>query len=541
MNWNRQTIALLAITMCLPSTLTFSAGHTDPLVVVTRDGAVRGVAGPGVRVWKGIPYAASPAGARRWMLPARPERWSGIRDASRYRSACPQVVRFALTEASDDEDCLYLNVAVPSTAPTGSNGHAVFIWIHGGAYVGGGANLYPLEYLARQANIIVVSINYRLGALGLMPHPAFEAAHNGGLGFEDQRLAMRWVQENIAAFGGDPRNVTIAGESAGASSVCMHLIAPERTAGLFHKAIIQSVACAIRQRTVAEGYAAGLALADAVGCRNDADALACLRRVPLAQLLEAQTALAARMSRAFSPSVGSVSVPRQPIDALASGQFVQVPLINGGTRDEMRLYVGYDHVGGAPVTPQNYAEKLRAIYGDKADRVLARYPLSAYSSAPSALGTAMSDFMPGGALSNCLFLHTARLAAPHVPIYQYEFTDSAAPPVMPDPGFEMGAVHSSELPYQFPNFSNKSVFDGPDLGPASQRLADQMAAYWGAFARSGRPQVDGLPAWKRFRSERAVFQLDPERLGDFDAGRAHHCDFWRQLYPRSFARRALSP
>lgn len=534
-------IALLAIAALPLSTPAVATANTDPLVVVTRDGAVRGIAGANVHVWKGIPYAASPAGERRWTLPVPPQRWSGVRNAAQFRSACPQVVRFALTEASDDEDCLYLNIAAPTTPPTGPNGHAVFIWIHGGAYVGGGANLYPLEYLARQANIIVVSINYRLGALGLMPHPAFDAAHNGGLAFEDQRLAMRWVQENIAAFGGNPRNVTIAGESAGASSVCMQLIAPERTAGLFHKAIIQSVACAIRQRTVPEGYAAGLALGEAVGCRNDADALACLRRVPLATLLAAQTALAARMGRAFSPSVGSLTVPRQPIDALASGQFAKVPLINGGTRDEMRLYVGYDHVGGAPVTPQNYAERLRAIYGDHAERVLTQYPLAAFPSAPSALGTAMSDFMPGGPLSNCLFLHTARLAAPQVPLYQYEFTDPAAPPVMPDPGFEMGAVHSAELPYQFPNFSNKSVFDGPDLALPSQRLADQMAALWGAFARTGRPQVDGLPIWKPFRSERDVYQLDPQRLGAFDAGRVHHCKFWRQLYPESFARRAVNP
>lgn len=512
-----------------------SAHASDALVVTTSDGQVRGTLGNGVREWKGIPYAAPPTGARRWAMPAPPAPWSGIRDASRFGSACPQVVRFALTEASDNEDCLYLNVAVPATPLRGANKRAVLIWIYGGAYVGGAANLYPIDYLARMANIVVVSINYRLGVFGVMPHPAFEAAHNGGLAFEDQRRAMRWVQQNIAAFGGDLGNVTIAGESAGASSVCIHLTSPKQSAGLFHKAIIQSVACTFRHRSVTEGYQAGLALAQAVGCADAATALECLRSKPVAQLLAAQTALAARMNRAFAPSVGSDSVPQQAVDAFISGNFVRVPIINGGNRDEMRLYVGYDAVAGVHVTPDNYLERLKASYGDNAAAVQARYPLAEFPSAPSALGTVKSDYMPGGPLSNCLFLHTAQLASRHVPVYQYEFTDRAAPPVMPDPGFELGAVHSAELPYLFPKFSNKSVFDGPDLAPGPQRLSGQMIAYWGAFARSGRPQVRGLPAWNRFRSEKAVLRLDPDKLGEFDAGAAHHCEFWRKLYPQALA------
>jgi para-nitrobenzyl esterase len=517
--------------------LSLAAGvhASDALVVTTADGQVRGTLGNGVREWKGIPYAAPPTGARRWAMPAAPASWSGIRDTSRFASACPQVVRFALTEASDNEDCLYLNVAVPIAAPHGANKHAVLIWIYGGAYVGGAANLYPIDYLARMANIVVVSINYRLGVFGVMPHPAFEAAHNGGLAFEDQRRAMRWVQQNIAAFGGDPGNVTIAGESAGASSVCIHLTSPKQSAGLFHRAIIQSVGCTLRQRTVAEGYRAGLALAEAVGCADVATALECLRGKPVPQLLTAQTELAARMNRAFAPSVGSDSVAQQAADAFTSGNFVRVPIINGGNRDEMRLYVGYEAVAGVHVTPENYPAKLRESYGDNAAAVQARYPLTDFPSAPSALGTVKSDYLPDGPLNNCLFLHTAQLASRFVPVYQYEFTDRAAPPVMPDPGFELGAVHSAELPYLFPNFSNKSVFDGPDLAPGSQRLAGQIISYWGAFARNGRPQVRGLPAWNRFRSDKAVLRLDPDKLGEFDAGAAHHCEFWRKLYPRALS------
>lgn len=143
----------------------------------------------------------------------------------------------------------------------------------------------------------------------------------------------------------------------------------------------------------------------------------------------------------------------------------------------------------------------------------------------------MSDYQPNGILANCGFLETARRASRHVPVYEYEFTDRAAPPVMDDPGFELGAVHSAELPYLFPHFSNTMRLDGPDLAPGSARLAAAMVRYWSAFAHRGRPQVSGLPAWPRFRSARDVLQLHPDALGVFDAGTAHQCVFWQSLYP----------
>jgi para-nitrobenzyl esterase len=234
---------------------------------------------------------------------------------------------------------------------------------------------------------------------------------------------------------------------------------------------------------------------------------------------------------AFAPAVGSVTLPRQGADALAAGDFLRVPLINGGNRDEMRLYVGYDVAAGKRVTPANYLEKLGAIYGAAAAAVASEYPLAAYSSAPAALGTALSDFMPGGGLSNCLYLRGGRLAARHAPVFEYEFADRGAPPVMPDPGFELGAVHAAELPYQFPHISHTYKVDGPDLSSPAERLAGQMLAYWSRFAHSGSPQADGLPAWKRYTSEAAVFRFDAGELGAFDATAAHHCVFWQRLYP----------
>lgn len=504
------------------------------LIVSTRNGAVHGIAGEGVREFRGIPFAAPPVGELRFAPPAPPASWPGVLDATRVRDACPQARRFNLTEASDVEDCLHLNVAVPTTPHAGPR--PVLVWFYGGAFVGGSTRLYPLEFLARESDLVVVSVNYRLGPLGFMAHPAFAAEANGGYALEDQRAALRWVQQNIAAFGGDPGNVTIAGVSAGAASVCMHLIAPERTRGLFHRAIIQSAGCTAPQRGLAEGSRTGLEVARLVGCNDPATALACLRRKPVMELVDAGTTAAGADYRAFMPIYGNGTVPQPSDAAFARGEFVRVPILNGGTSHEMRLYVGYEVAAGASITRDNYADRLRLLYGEHTPQVLDAYPVDRYSSPPTALGTVMSDYMPAGGLSGCLFLRTAWLAADHVPVYQYVFADPDAPPVMPDPGIELGAVHTAEMPYQFPGFSNTSVHDGPPLAPPQRELARAMIGYWSAFARSGVPARAGLPAWKEFGASRQALRLQPGALGMFDAGAAHQCALWERLYPQALSR-----
>jgi para-nitrobenzyl esterase len=513
----------------------------DPSLVVTASGPVQGFAHDGVREYRGIPYAAAPVGNLRFELPAPVQPWTAVRKATAYGSPCAQVARYGLTEASDAEDCLFLNVAVPKiagpkaagpkVAGQGGKPLPVLVWLHGGAFVGGSGTLYPLDYLARRGQMVVVSVNYRLGALGFMTHPAFGAAHNGAYALEDQRQALRWVQHNIAAFGGDPANVTLAGESAGAASVCMHLFAPKQSAGLFHKAIIQSAGCTVPLRTVTESQSTGLKLAALVGCDKLAEALDCLRSKSAKTLAEAGYQVAGTELMAFAPTVGLDSQPKQGREALASGDFLHMPMINGGNRDEMRLYVAYQVASGGAVTAANYADQLGAIYGTHAKAVEARYPISQYASAATALGTAMSDYMPGVGLNYCVFLKMADLAKAWTPVYQYEFADRAAPLVTDYAGFEMGAVHSAELPYFFPNFSNKAKLDGPDLAAPSQRLAEQMVAYWSAFVRTGKPSAPGAPDWAPYQSGASVLRLVPGATGTFNAGAEHNCSFWRGLYP----------
>jgi para-nitrobenzyl esterase len=512
------------------------AGSADPTIVHTDTGAVRGLREDGVLAFKGIPYAASPSGALRWKPPQAPAAWSGIRDTTQFGPGCPQLARYGLTEAGYNEDCLSINVTVPPAhnMPAGAK-RPVIAWIYGGAFVGGSTAIYPLAHMALSGDEIVVSFNYRLGVFGFMASSAFARDSDGSYGLADQRAALRWIQRNIAAFGGDPNNVTVAGESAGAGSICMHLVAPTETTGLFSKAIIQSANCSQQLRTLDEADRVGEKVAKLVSCAPGAGQLACLESKSVKDMLDAASTVAGSDIMMYVPSVGASGVPEQPRAALKAGRFVHVPIINGGNRDELRLYVAYALQSGGKVTRENYADMLRTAYGDKTDRILAEYPPSAYSSPAAAIGTVMSDYRPDNGLNNCGFLETGKLASAHGPVFQYEFADRDAPPVTENPGFEMGAVHSSELPYQFPGFSNTTRLDGPPLKPGSQRLATVMMAYWTSFAATGAPSARQSPVWTPFVSAARVMRLEPGKTGFFDAGAVHHCAFWRLLYPANFS------
>jgi para-nitrobenzyl esterase len=490
---------------------------------------VQGVASDGFIHFKGIPYAQPPVGPLRWSPPEPAPAWEGVLDASAYRSICPQPERYGIKESSLNEDCLHLNVTVP--AGEAQAPRPVIVWIHGGAFVGGSSALYDLEELARTGDAVVVSMNYRVGVFGVMAHPGFAPDSNGGYGLLDQREALRWVQRNIAAFGGDPDNVTLAGESAGGAGVCMHLLAPEQTQGLFHKAIVMSAGCVTPLPTVEAAMEIGNQVAKLVGCETGTEGLECLRSKPVKDLLDAGTVVAGDSILTFMPNVGTDTVPLPGAQAFPAGKFVQVPVIMGGTRDELRLYVAYAVQAGQKIDAENYADLLLDTYGDHAERIIARYPLSNYSSAATALGSVWSDFRSDVGINHCIYLETAKLARAHAPVYQFVFSDRDAPPVTANPGFEMGAVHSSELPYLFPGYDNTREMAGPELAPASKALAQQMLEYFTSFARTGKPEASGAPVWEPYIQEDRVLNLEPGKTGYFNASEAAQCDFWKTLYP----------
>jgi para-nitrobenzyl esterase len=518
-----RALALLLALLCAAPVAAQSAPQGE--VITIASGKVEGFVRNGVLEFRGIPYAAPVSGEARWSMPQPAAPWTGVLPAMHFGGACPQAARYGLTERSDEENCLTVNVSLP-TAKAAKR--PVLVWIHGGAFVGGAASLYRLDRLAKGMDAVVVSVNYRLGVFGFMAPPAGTSGAGHVLGLEDQRLAMRWVNANIAAFGGDPENITLAGESAGAASVCMHLEAPEQTKGLFHRAIIQSGACATPLRTLAQAETFTAKVAHEAGCAD----LACLKTIDPQALIAAGTRASSGELLAFAPFTGGPTQPRATMDALQTGQFLHVPVLNGFTRDEMRLYIGYDVQGGAKITPETYPAMVRAIYGDKADKVLARYPLKPGEHPAETLGSLMTDFMPGLGITHCVMLESGRLLG----AYQWEYADRTAPvrgvsiPISPEPGFNLGAVHSAELNALFPNFSNTSAMSAPDLSPASQELADLIVTTWAAFLR-GNPTPQQWPATRPGQVMR--FEVGPIR--PVDAWAEYSCDFWRAEYPAFFS------
>ena len=495
-------------------------------VVTTTSGKVEGFIRNGALEFRGIPYAAPVAGDARWNLPQPAAPWTGVLPAMHFGGACPQAARYGLTERSDEENCLTLNVSLPTAkAPK----RPVLVWLHGGAFVGGAASLYRLDRLAKGMDAVVVSVNYRLGVFGFMAPPAGTSGAGHVLGLEDQRLAMRWIKANVASFGGDPENITLAGESAGAASVCMQLMAPEANKGLFHRAIIQSGACGTPLRTLPQAEAFAAKVAKEAGCSD----LACLKAKDPQALIAAGSRASKGELLAFAPFTGNPTVPRPTLEALKAGEFLRVPVLNGFTRDEMRLYVGYDVQGGAKITPETYPAAVRAIYGDKADKVLARYPLKPGEHPAETLGSLMTDFMPGLGITHCLMLESGRLLGQHTPVFQWEYADRTAPvrgvsiPISPEPGFNLGAVHSAELNALFPNFSNTAAMTAPDLGPASQDLADLIVSTWSAFIRC-------TPLGKDWPST-TVMRFDIRNVRPRDLWSEYQCDFWRSEYPAFFS------
>jgi para-nitrobenzyl esterase len=518
--------ALAALTLTAAGATAARAGvavKDSAPVATTNDGAVRGTTVGTVNEFLGVPYAAPPVSSLRWRPPAAAARWHGVRDATQFGPSCPQATEKNpfLPPGPISEDCLYLNVYTTASHPSGHR--PVLVWIHGGGLVQDGARNYDGSKLAADG-AVVVTINYRLGALGFLAHPALASRPGGSAGnygLMDQQAALRWVQRNIAQFGGDPRNVTIAGQSAGGLSVLAQMVS-SGARGLFQRAIVQSGTFALTQRPLATAEAAGEKFANSVGCTDQT--AQCLRAAPVSDLVS--------NFGVEIPGVVDGSVLTQSIGtALAHGQFARVPVINGITHDEELLFVaglgltvsqGTNIPLAAPLSSSaNYQTDIVQALGVsdvRATAIANEYPLSAYPSPVVAFSLLVSD-----ASFACPALQVDRwTAARGLPTYAYQFNDDNAPLNIVGSGLGL-STHGTELPYLFdqPNAPFPAM-----LTAGQQALAASMRAAWTSFAASGNPSTHALP-WPSIGNGTKVLSFVPSQsqvTTNFAA--AHHCSFW---------------
>ena len=540
--------ALLVLASCAggadtPGDSDRSDGGPPSSVVTTTGGKVRGVLGEGaggnVETFYGIPYAAPPVGDLRWRPPQPPEPWTGVRDGGRRGRPCPQEGVLAV---GSSEDCLFVNLS----RPAGEAGRAgrklpVLVWIHGGAFVAGSANSFDLSALAANGPALVVAVNYRLGALGYLATPELNEESGGQAGsyaVADLVAALKWVRDNAAAFGGDPGNVTVFGESAGSLNICSLIAAPPAR-GLFHRAILQSGPCAWPLPTMQEAERNGTEFARALGClgqdpaaRPPADeVLRCLRGKSIQEIMEAGGGAQPAILDAllWAPAVGGRTQPLPALEAVDAGTAADVPILIGTVRDEGR---GFTTVwtGTQPVTDAMVDEIVRSKVPERADAVLAAYP--AGSAQPrERLARIITDYV-----FTCPTIRSAYVfsAVGDMPVYLYEFDIPGFGPVAD--GVATGATHGTEVGYLFP-------IDSPDAPstPQERELSSAMIDYWFRFAATGDPNkvpdglgdTERLPTWPRWDAVRADrgepdrLALEPgaieQRAGLFGD---HHCDVW---------------
>ena len=519
--WIRRLGFLLGAGAVLAATLSPTAGsaaertsggdRSHDLVMATDKGVVRGTIKGNVREFLGIPYAAPPVGELRWQPAREHARWRGVLDATQFGSPCPQVAG-PFGPGSTNEDCLFLNVYTPTRLDRDDRLPVMF-WMHGGALVSGAGSLYdPTSLVAH--GVVVVTINYRLGALGFLAHSALSAlpgGASGDYGLTDQQEALRWSQRNIRRFGGNARNLTIFGESAGGLSVHAQLASP-LARGLFTKAITESGAYSMVQQSLTQAEAAGSQYAAALGCGDQT--APCLRALPVASLL-------AKQARIYNPNVDGRVLPQSIGPALASGQFNRVPVIEGTNHDEWRLFVALTElVTRHPLAAADYEtaieQTLPGISPPFAHTLATVvYPLSTYGGNPSiALGALGTD-----AIFACNARTALRSMSGFISARQYEFGDEAAPAAL-TVSFPLGAYHGAELQYLFAGT--------PPFTADQRRLSAAMTRYWTQFAKTGSPNSEATPAWPAYDavSERlqSLVTPAPVPVGGFAA--EHRCDVW---------------
>ncbi len=528
------------------------ANAAGKLVVTTQEGRVKGFLDNGVAEYLGVPYATPPVGSLRWKPSKKHEPWTNVLQAKAYGPQCAQVTTLGLFAgpANNNEDCLYLNVFTPNVNPAANEKLPVIVWIHGGGNIDGASDGYDGTKLAAQGHTVVVTINYRLGVLGFLAHPAIDAEGHpfANYGILDQQLALKWVKRNIAQFGGDKNNVTLGGQSAGSLDTQVNMVSP-LAAGLFHRAIWESGIQEPAPLQFAE--ASGTAFATAAGCGSGADKATanCLRGLTVAQIMAVQ----GTESASFYPTGNGVVADGQIIPAngiraaFAGGQFNHVPVISGSTHDEGNFGLAITEYYKNPrvaFTAADFKNFVTSSYTGNAgpagspppypagtvNKVLARYPLYAYATPQLAMDAVATQ---GSVNFACPTRKILKSIANQVPVYAYEFDDQTAPFYFPKmPGFQALAYHTSDIQYLFPLWHGGASGISHPLNKKQQTLSDQLVAAWANFAWTGNPNGQGNSPWPRYRlnPDKAYYLSENipvlSTMSDAEYAAANKCDLW---------------
>lgn len=509
--------------------LLISGCGSDPLVE-TPFGVIEGKRNGAVTEYLGIPYAEPPVGELRWADPQPLAPWPGVLQAKTKGNACTQYA-VGLPAFYPREDCLTLNIWVPNT----DGPHPVMFWVHGGAQMAGSSN--ELQYdgakLAAAQNVVVVTVNYRLLVSGFFALPAMGGgeALSGNQAIKDLVAALQWVHEGIAAFGGDPDNVTVFGESAGSTNTCALLATPktQQPVKLLHRVIMQSGACdTLGVMTLAEAQQIGADLLQKLGCIDSDEPLQCARALPIETIRDEVkanlfTAFGWRLDE-WPFRIGLVVdgdlFPKDPLSLLAEDSRGETPVLLGTNKDEGSLFAGFL---AHPDDASGYREFMALRYPGQGADIVSRYPFEDYVSAGQAHADARGDL-----IMKCPTLNMARTYSQHSAVWMYSLEQDVQSVVMgmASLGFksnppELGTFHSADVGYlfEFPLLSGL-------IRPSDQRTRDLFQQAWGNFARTGNPNGEGVPQWDRYDSARdnyLVISGEPENRERFRNGK---CDFW---------------
>ena len=495
--------------------------------VQTTSGPVVGIRQSKLDSYLGIPYAAAPVVDLRWKPPVAPAEWATPRNADHFRDWCLQVAPAGFSKPIINEDCLYLNVFSPHRAASQKKKRAVMVWIHGGGLRQGRSNDYDPTPLVEKGDVIFVSFNYRLNILGFLAHPALDReGHDfANYGLMDQQFALAWVRKNIAAFGGDPENITLIGESSGGANVFNHIASP-RSFGLFHKAIVQSgslwygsFAPFYDGLPLSKAQGVGRTVSAMTGCADLKDA-SCLRSLSSAKLADLVRTLP---SYSFGVVVDGAILSQSVTSKILSGNFNRVPIINGSNHDEWTWVEGlYEQATGRPLAEAELESHLKVTFGDFASKITPYYLQSAFGgSAGLTSARAVTD-----GLFMCPLLALNEALSKHTNVWGFEFNDKEAPFPFPTASFPYGAAHTLEMRYIFKNYTG-ALGDLKPLSDAQKHLSNAMVGYWTTFAKRGNPNARDLPAWPAITAGKADYLSlvppKPQQLASASIDADHLC------------------